>query len=463
MKLPIVIQGGMGAYVSGWRLAREVSMHKDCMGTISGIALDRVLAWYLQNGDPGGHFLRALSYFPFQDVAERVIDEWFVESGIDVHKNVPMPNLNPSTKWIDLTLCANFAVVWLAKEGHNYPVSINYLEKIQVPLPFSFVGAMLAGVDCITMGAGIPFQVPAILDAIVAGKPADYRITIEGGDSYPLIFDPTEYFGHSLAGLPRPEFLPIVSSDLLASMFARKFKEIGSILGFVVELPTAGGHNAPPRRYKDGEYIYGKKDEVNFAEIKELGYPFWIGGSQASPQALANALKLGAQGIQVGSPFALCDESKMGEKYKREIRRHGHLGQLKVITSDWSPTGYPFQVVVLDGTLSEEGVFLSRQRVCDKGYLKSYYYREDGSIGFRCLSEPIESYLDKGGIIQDKFDDRCLCNGLLTTGGLNPQKIEPPVLTLGKDHSFLQYLSDSEGKAYSAHDVIRYLFSQTNT
>ena len=48
--LPVVIQGGMGAGVSGWRLARAVSSTGQ-LGVVSGTALDVLLARRLQEGD----------------------------------------------------------------------------------------------------------------------------------------------------------------------------------------------------------------------------------------------------------------------------------------------------------------------------------------------------------------------------------------------------------------------------
>ena len=65
-----IIQGGMGAGVSDWRLARAVA-HTGQLGVVSGTALDTVLARRLQLGDPSGHLRRAIAAFPFQDLAER--------------------------------------------------------------------------------------------------------------------------------------------------------------------------------------------------------------------------------------------------------------------------------------------------------------------------------------------------------------------------------------------------------
>jgi len=50
---------------------------------------------------------------------------------------------------------ANFVEFFLARNGHDNPVGINYLEKLQLPHLPSIYGAMLAGVGYILMG-GVP-------------------------------------------------------------------------------------------------------------------------------------------------------------------------------------------------------------------------------------------------------------------------------------------------------------------
>ena len=70
----------MGAGVSSWTLANAVSKAGQ-LGVVSGTALDVILARRLQAGDLGGHMRRALSKFPIPDVAQRIIDRYFVEGG----------------------------------------------------------------------------------------------------------------------------------------------------------------------------------------------------------------------------------------------------------------------------------------------------------------------------------------------------------------------------------------------
>ena len=61
MNLPKIIQGGMGAAISTWELAKAVS--KDgCLGVVSGTGLGMILIARLMEGDPDGHFRHALSH-----------------------------------------------------------------------------------------------------------------------------------------------------------------------------------------------------------------------------------------------------------------------------------------------------------------------------------------------------------------------------------------------------------------
>jgi hypothetical protein len=81
-----LIQGGMGVYVSNWRLARAVAMEHPgtTAGTVSGTALDIVYVRLLQLGDPGGHVRKALAAFDAQfgvTIGQNIVDHYFIEGG----------------------------------------------------------------------------------------------------------------------------------------------------------------------------------------------------------------------------------------------------------------------------------------------------------------------------------------------------------------------------------------------
>src|SRR6187399_1218763 len=121
--LPTLIQGGMGAGVSDWRLARAVSAQGQ-LGVVSGTALDVILARRLQMGDPGGHMRRGLDQFPVRAMADRIWQRYYVEGGkapgrpfvpMTMHAKEAPPEL------VELCIVSNFVEVRLARTGHDHP------------------------------------------------------------------------------------------------------------------------------------------------------------------------------------------------------------------------------------------------------------------------------------------------------------------------------------------------------
>jgi NAD(P)H-dependent flavin oxidoreductase YrpB (nitropropane dioxygenase family) len=466
MSQPLIIQGGMGVAVSSWRLARAVSLRGQ-LGVVSGTALAVVLARRLQLGDPGGELRRALAQFPFPRMAATVLEDFFIPGGKPVtapFKLTPMPTLNLSPALVELTVIANFVEVFLAKEGHDGPVGVNYLEKIQLPTLPSLYGAMLAGADFILMGAGIPRAIPGALDLLAQGQPASLRIDVEGalpGEEFTSTFDPRSFCSAEPKRLKRPLFLGIVASATLAITLARKAS--GRVDGFVVEGFTAGGHNAPPRGplqlSAGGEPLYGPRDVPELDKIRALGLPFWLAGGYGRPGKLSEARRLGAAGIQVGTPFAFCEESGIQPEIKRQVLALSHAGQVRVFTDPLaSPTGFPFKVTELEKTLSDPTLYEERPRLCDLGYLRHLYRKADGTVGYRCPAEPVEDYVRKGGDASETKGRKCVCNGLPSTVGLaqerSGQPPELPLVTAGDDVAQIAQFLPPGAESYSAADVL---------
>ena len=464
----MIIQGGMGVAISDWRLARTVA-ELGQLGVISGTGIDTVLVRRLQEGDPGGHMRRAMAQFPMPAVVEEVTRRYFRPEGRapgESYTLLQLPNRNLSRARTQVMILAAFVEVALAKEGHSGPIGMNLLTKVQVPNLALLYGAMLAGVDVILMGAGIPLEIPAALDALAEHLPATQTFEVENlpADTVELLrFEPSLYWDGPPPPLRRPQFLPIISSNSLATMLLRRAG--GRIDGFVVEGPTAGGHNAPPRGKiqlnEHGEPIYGPRDVVDLAKLKELGLPFWIAGSAGSPEGLRRALSAGAAGIQVGTLFAYCNESGLHESYRQSVVAAAARGEVTVRTDPLaSPTGYPFKVV---DWVDNPADFSRRKRICDLGYLRSAYRMEDGRLGYRCASEPIDTFLKKGGTLEETVGRRCLCNALMANIGMGQARedivSEPPLLTSGDDLMIMK--SFLAGRtSYTAKDVLDYLFDQ---
>ena len=462
----------MGVGVSNWRLARAVSRLGQ-LGVVSGTALDTVLVRRLADGDEGGNMRRGLEAFPFPEMAKRIWNEYFQPGGKAAgtpYPTVPMHQKSDTRKLIELLMVSNFVEVFLAREGHFNKVGVNFLEKVQLPHLASIYGAMLAGVGYVLMGAGIPLHIPGVIDNFAAGKPAEYKLAVTGAaadQDMMMRFDPLEYAEGLLPVLERPRFLAIVSSNALATTMLRRAS--GRVDGLVIESPTAGGHNAPPRGKlqldASGQPVYGERDKVDLSELRKLGVPFWLAGGYGNAAKLREALEQGAAGVQVGTVFAFSEESGLRPDLKKRLVAQAAKGTGEVFTDPLaSPTGFPFKVAQLAGTYSDAGVATARTRVCDIGLLREAYAAEDGKIGYRCSAEPQASYVAKGGKIEDTVGRKCLCNALLANIG-HPQTrkdkvAEPPLVTVGDDlNTVAAFLKDGR-ESYTAADVVASLLGE---
>ncbi len=462
----------MGVGVSNWRLANAVSKLGQ-LGVVSGTALDALFVRRLADGDEGGHMRRGLDAFPFPEMARRIWQEYFVADGKPVDAPYPLTPVHQRKdlrKAIELCIVSNFVEVFLAKEGHKNPVGINFLEKVQMPHLASIYGAMLAGVGYVLMGAGIPLHIPGVLDLLAAHHAAEYKLSVTGavqGQDTQMHFNPADYAEGPLPLLHRPKFLAIVSSNTLATTMLRR--ATGRVDGLVIESPTAGGHNAPPRGKlqlnENGEPIYGERDQVNIAELRTLGVPFWLAGGYGSPEKVREALDQGAAGVQVGTAFAFSQESGLRPDLKKSLLTHAATGTGEVFTDPLaSPTGFPFKVALLDGSYSDPDVAAARTRICDLGYLREPYNAPDGNIGYRCAAEPVANYVAKGGKIEETVGRKCLCNALLANIGHAQRRkndvIEPALVTIGDDlNTVVQFMAPGH-ESYSAAEVVASLLSK---
>ena len=461
--LPFIIQGGMGIGVSNWMLARTVAQ-RGHLGVVSGTCIDTVFVRRLQDGDPVGDIRRAMARFPLPEVSADALKRFFLPDGLPVggsYKLLPMWKQRVTQAREQIAMLAAFVEVHLAKEKGGM-VGINLLTKVQLPNLATLYGAMLAGVDYVLMGAGIPKEIPGVLDAFARGEPATMRFDVEEterGRVEELSFDPRAHMGATPRALKRPKFLPIVAAHSLATMLARKSN--GEVDGFIIEAPVAGGHNAPPRGRLElddaGEPIYGDRDLVDLAEMRALGKPFWLAGDTGSPEGLQHALAEGAAGIQVGTLFAFAEESGLDAQLKKQSLAQAAAGTVEITTDlRASPTGFPFKVVKLAGT---NAVSEDRERRCDLGYLRNAYRRPDGRIGYRCPAEPVDDWVSKGGDPAATAGRKCLCNGLLANIGLGQHLAsgrEKGLVTAGNTMTAMQKFLDGRAH-YSANDVIDYL------
>ncbi|MFN0284988.1 MAG: hypothetical protein ACKVZ6_23790 [Kineosporiaceae bacterium] len=304
-RLPSVIQGGIHGgtgVVTSWRLANAVARTGQ-LGVVTGTGLDVLLARRLQDGDPGGHVRRAVADFPLPDVTRRVVERHLGPEGHDAVPYVPVlrPGVRPDAHRDELTVVGSFVEVWLAKEGHSGLVGVDLPEQLSTATPAAVYGAMLAGVDVVLVGAGIPGEIPDLLDELAEHRAGTVTVDVGGGPAAQATLDPTTLAPHDgLPPLRRPTFLAIVSSNVLAQDLG---EESARPDGLVVEGPVAA-----------------------------IGLPFWLAGGYGEPQRVRAALEAGAAGIQVGTLFALARESGLPGPLREQLLERLRDGTLEVPT-----------------------------------------------------------------------------------------------------------------------------------
>jgi NAD(P)H-dependent flavin oxidoreductase YrpB (nitropropane dioxygenase family) len=210
--------------------------------------------------------------------------------------------------------------------------------------------------------------------------------------------------------------------------------------------------------------VFGPRDEPDLQKIAKAGLPYWIAGGSGTPEMLAAAREAGARGIQVGTVFALSSDSGLDPDVRAQLLEGVGCDDLVVRTDPVaSPTGFPFKVVDVPGTMSDVANYESRERLCDLGYLRTPFAKDDGSIGYRCAGEPVHMYVRKGGDESDTVGRKCLCNGLAAAVGMGQQRRtgyrELPIVTLGSDMQAPRRLIGRYPAGWTAAEAIDWMLS----
>jgi NAD(P)H-dependent flavin oxidoreductase YrpB (nitropropane dioxygenase family) len=378
---------------------------------------------------------------------------------------VPKITLEQKRDAQEILIVANFVEVWLAKEGHDGLVGINFLHKIQMTTAASVLGAMLAGVDYIIMGAGIPRELPKLIRQISKLEVGSVPVDVIGGPAAQTTINPLD-FVPSGTKIKKPKFLAIISVDVLGTYLARDEETRPD--GFIIEHNSAGGHNAPPRGKwefdANGEPIYGPKDIADIEKMKKLGLPFWLAGTYGSPERVKAALNQGAAGVQVGTLFAISNHSGFSGKTRKQLLDKLKSNSLEIKTDvKASPTSFPIKIAKLEGHTSTTEGFAARPKLCDLGYLREPAISETGRTIYRCPSEPDDQFIKKGGAAEDIDGRKCLCNGLMANIGLPQARkdgyVEAPIVTLGSDIEGAKVLLKSHPDGYGADEAVNWLLS----
>lgn len=437
--IPVIFQAGMGAWVSGSYMAREVS-RLGGLGIVSSVGLRTIVVEAVRKGNQ--EMIEAAKNFPFSSYIEEMLA--FMPGQRSHGEAVPVDRLGPEGGLAQrLSTIAAFIEVSLAKKGHSGKIGINVMWKLSMTVLPVIYGSMLAGVDAIVCGAGVPMDVPGIMNNLHTGENIDSPALY--GTKTPVSLSVEEGTAELLASRNRPLLIPILSNYVFCRKIRDNWEKNFGIEPdfFVLEDYKAGGHNAPPR---DKMTHSPKKDgiETYFDQVAELGIPIVVAGAfehGGTREDLLYWQKKGAYGIQVGSRFALCRESGILQKYRQEIIQANQNGGVEVLTCyQDSPTGYPIHRASLTGTLSDPVVYGARKRMCEHGYLcqcHSYTDKADKDVSMLiCPAMPLSQY---SGLCPDKTPEQCaadcegkicLCEGLLATVGV--LTTPPAYITLGE-------------------------------
>lgn len=271
-----------------------------------------------------------------------------------------------------------------AKTMSNYGlIGINIMCALKKDYEDSVQGAIDVGVDFIISGAGMPLNLPAIQ------KPKDTAL------------------------------IPIVSSARALGLICEKWERLRYRPDAVVlEGPLAGGHLG----FKmDQIYSESNKLENLFPPVKEMAkkygdFPVIAAGGIYTHEDIEKFLKMGADGVQMGTRFLATEESSANEAYKNAVVGCAEKDIIVVdpeTNSPGSPCGLPFRII-RQSPLWEGSKF--RKPLCNKGYV----LKKDGEGKFT--------------ICPAKGDCRkyfCICNGLLASAG--HEEKEFPLWTVGSN------------------------------
>lgn len=274
---------------------------------------------------------------------------------------------------------AAYEEVSLSKAGGGF-AGINIMVALVRDYEDSVRGAIDAGADVIISGAGLPLNLPAIQ------PPGDTAL------------------------------IPIVSSARALELICRKWERLGYRPDAVVlEGPLAGGHLGFKIDQIDTESnrLENLLPPVKDMAMKYGDFPVVVAGGIYTHTDILKFVKMGADGVQMGTRFLATEESSASAEYKQAVV---NVREEDIIVADkpGSPCGLPFRVI------KQSPMYVStlkrlREPKCDNGYV----LLKDAEGKFtRCpAKESNENYF-------------CICNGLLSSAGYNSDK-EEPLYTVG--------------------------------
>lgn len=231
----------------------------------------------------------------------------------------------------------------------------------------------------------------------------------------------------ALPGIAKPQgtaLIPIVSSARALRLICLKWERLKYQPDAVVlEGPLAGGHLGFDF---DTVNLEANKLENLLEPVLEVagkfgGFPVIVAGGIFTSEDILKFLRLGASGVQMGTRFLATEESSASFDYKMAVV-NAKKEDILLPQEPGSPCNMPFYVI-RQSPMYAEALKNLRLRRCDKGYVlnKEKYCKADDS------SKEGQSF--------------CICNGLFSSAGYNPEE-EAPLYTVGANgHRVKEILS----------------------
>jgi nitronate monooxygenase len=265
-------------------------------------------------------------------------------------------------------------------------VGINIMAALVHDYNDSVKGALDAGADAIISGAGLPLNLPAIQ------PPKDTAL------------------------------IPIVSSARALDIICKKWAKLGYRPDAVVlEGPLAGGHLGFRIDQIDMEEnrLENLLPPVKDMALKCGDFPVIVAGGIYSYDDIFKFMNMGADGVQMGTRFLATEESSATEMYKQAVVA-AKKDDIIVAHRPGSPCGLPFRVIK-QSLMYVSALKRLRAPKCDKGYV---------------LLKDAEGNFTVCPAKEDNKDFFCICNGLLSSGGYNPDK-EEALYTVGTNAAWV--------------------------
>ncbi|HDY70827.1 MAG TPA: nitronate monooxygenase [Nitrospirae bacterium] len=277
------------------------------------------------------------------------------------------------------TYDATYAEISLAKSKGGV-AGINIMVALARDYKDSVRGAVDAGADMIISGAGLPLSLP------------------------------------SIARSKHTALIPIVSSARALNIICKKWQRQGYLPdAAVLEGPLAGGHLG---FHMDQINLEENRLENLLPPVKDMAkkfgdFPIIVAGGIYTNADIKRFLDLGADGVQMGTRFLATVESSATPEYKDAVIS-ADQEDIIVTGKPGSPCGLPFRVIK-HSPMYQESLNGGRPPKCNKGFV---LLKDEEGKYTRCpAKEDYKSYF-------------CICNGLLSSAGYNPDK-EKPLYTVG--------------------------------